>query len=307
MKREVMGLIVKRDDGSEIINYDDSSFPTYVYKGWLKPNVTWERVPHFHEDIEMVTVTSGTIAYSVNGKTIVLHEGDTIFVNSNQIHYSMSITEEIARYIIFIFNPSIISTSLAVEMNAVRPITGNHDLTYLRFNSLNEFTQEIAELMVSLPDIRRDPFQITKTLFSIWDIILKQSTVKDLIEENGNDAADTHSKFLKQMMFYIQNNFRDPITLDDFAGNVNISRSLCNKIFKQYAQESPIGYVMHFRARKAAELLRSSNMSLTEIAEHTGFNGASYMSEIFKKYFNTSPAKYRKNWTNPNNTGEPTD
>ena len=55
MKKEVMGLIVKREDGSEIVNYDDESFPSYVYDGWVAPHCTWERVPHYHPDIEMVT------------------------------------------------------------------------------------------------------------------------------------------------------------------------------------------------------------------------------------------------------------
>ena len=32
MKKEVMGLIVKREDGSEIVNYDDDSFPSYIYE-----------------------------------------------------------------------------------------------------------------------------------------------------------------------------------------------------------------------------------------------------------------------------------
>ena len=85
MKKEVMGLIVKREDGSEEVNYDNPSFPSYIYEGWIKPNVTWERVPHFHEDIEIVTVKTGKMAYSVNGKTILLNAGDTIVVNSNQI------------------------------------------------------------------------------------------------------------------------------------------------------------------------------------------------------------------------------
>ena len=90
MNVEQMGLIIKRDDGSEVVNYDNPSFPSYIYDGWIEPNCTWERVPHYHEDLEIVTVREGTMAYSVNGRTLVLREGDTIIVNSNQIHYSMS-------------------------------------------------------------------------------------------------------------------------------------------------------------------------------------------------------------------------
>ena len=59
MNREAMGLIVKRDDGSEIVNYDNPAFPSYIYDGWGKPRVTWEKVPHFHEDIELIAVKEG--------------------------------------------------------------------------------------------------------------------------------------------------------------------------------------------------------------------------------------------------------
>ena len=44
MKKEVMGLIVKREDGSEIVNYDDESFPSCIYEGWVAPRCTWARM-----------------------------------------------------------------------------------------------------------------------------------------------------------------------------------------------------------------------------------------------------------------------
>ena len=76
MNKDVLGLIVKREDGSEEVNYDDPSFPSYIYDGWIKPNVTWEKVPHFHEDVEIVTVKTGKMAYCVNGKVIYLYAGE---------------------------------------------------------------------------------------------------------------------------------------------------------------------------------------------------------------------------------------
>ena len=96
MKLEQMGLIVKRDDGSEIVNYDDPNFPSYIYDGWIAPKVTWEGVPHFHEDIEIMTIKEGQVAYFVNGKELLLRMGDTIVVNSNQIHYNTTVNGEVA-------------------------------------------------------------------------------------------------------------------------------------------------------------------------------------------------------------------
>ena len=294
MKRELMGLIVKRDDGSEKVNYDDDSFPSYIYDGWIRPNVTWEKVPHFHEGIEMVSVKSGTMAYSVNGKLIMLHEGDTIFVNSNQIHYSLSIDGGTARYVIFIADPSILNASIAVETQALLPIIANPDISYLGFRHPNEKSEELFKLMMSLPDMRRDPFRITKQFFNIWEILLDAVKSWGMLDEEA--PADTHSQSFKAMMYFIQKEYQHPITLDAIAESGNVSKSLCNKLFHHYVGDSPINYLLNFRLRKVAEYLRTNTLSLTEIAEQTGFNGTSYMSEMFKKAFGSSPRDFKKTW-----------
>lgn len=302
MNRDVMGLIVKRDDGSEIVNYDDPAFPSYIYDGWGKPRVTWEKVPHFHEDIEIVSVKEGHMAYSVNGKTLDLFKGDTIVVNSNQIHYSIYPEDCVAKYVIFIIHPSVLMSSVALEMQAVRPIIDNPDIPYIRFRSINEYTEDVYKLMMTLPDIRHDVFQVTMKFFMLWDIIRKQAGhYLNLAEEN---VSDPRMQIFKTMMRYISVAYKGNVTLSDIAGSANISKSLCNSLFNQYVGESPISYLMHFRCRKVAEYLRSTPKTLTEIAILTGFNGVSYMAETFRKFFDCSPRDYRKTWKTPRGTGE---
>jgi len=295
MNRDVMGLIIKRDDGSEIVNYDDSAFPSYIYDGWIVPKATWERVPHFHEDIEICTVKSGRMAYSVNGKILELNEGDTIVVNSNQIHYSMALEENVAKYVIAVIHPSILMSSVMVEMQAVRPIMENNDLPYFRFRNFNEYTEQVRKIVLGLPEIRHDAFAITMEFFKLWDIIRKQASHYGAADKEA--ISDPKMQSFKTMLKYIADHYLETIKLSDIADSAHVSKSLCNQLFHQYVEESPISYTMHFRCRKVAEYLRSTNKSLTEIAELTGFNGASYMAEIFKKYFDDSPAAYRKEWT----------
>lgn len=294
MKKEVMGLIVKRDDGSEIINYDDPGFPSYIYDGWIAPKVTWEGVPHFHEDIEIMTIKQGRLAYYVNGKELLLNEGDTIVVNSNQIHYNLCVNGEVAKYVIAIINPRILSGSVAVEMQAIRPITENPDIPYLRFRYINEYTEQMRDLVLGLPGIRHDPFQITKQFYQIWDIIRKQASSYGAPAEEI--ISDPRMQSFKAMMHFISDNYQRQIKLDDIAQSGNVSKSLCNTLFHQYVSESPINYLMHLRCRKVAELLRSGNMPMSQIAALTGFGGVSYMSETFRKFFEKSPREYRKQW-----------
>jgi YesN/AraC family two-component response regulator len=293
MKKEVMGLIVKRDDGSEIINYDDPNFPSYIYDGWIAPKVTWEGVPHYHEDIEIMTIREGKVAYFVNGKELLLNAGDTIVVNSNQIHYNMCVGE-VAKYVIAIINPRILANSVAVEMQAIKPITDNPDIPYLRFRYINEYTEQMRSLIYDLPKVRHDPFAITMQFYQIWDIIRKQAEYLGATKEET--MSDPRMQSFKTMMHFISNNYQEQITLNDIAASGNVSKSLCNTLFHQYVGESPINYLMHFRSRKVAELLRSGNMSMSEIAARTGFGGVSYMSETFRKFFEKSPREYRKSW-----------
>lgn len=295
MKIEQMGLIVKRDDGSEIVNYDDPNFPSYIYDGWIAPKVTWEGVPHFHEDIEIMTIKEGQVAYFVNGKELLLRAGDTIVVNSNQIHYNMTVNGEVAKYVICILHPSILVNSITVEMQAVRPITENPDLPYLRFRYINEHTESIRNLVLGMPDLRHDPFAITKQFYQIWDIIRKHAETLGATEDV---VSDPRIQSFKSMMHFISNNYQNQVTLADIAASGSISKSLCNTLFHQYVGESPINYLMHLRCRKVAELLRSGKIPMTEIASRTGFGGVSYMSETFRKFFEKSPREYRKVWEN---------
>lgn len=288
-----MGLILKRDDGSEIVNYDDPNFPTYIYDGWIAPKVTWEGVPHFHEDIEIMTIKEGQLMYTVNGKQLLLREGDTIVINSNQIHYNSCVNGGVAKYVICVIHPSILVNSVAVEMQAVRPIIDNPDLPYLRFRYINEHTESIRNLILALPDVRHDPFAITKQFYQIWDIIRKQAETLGKTEEV---VSDPRMMSFKTMMHFIANNYQKQITLSDIAASGNISKSLCNTLFHQYVGESPINYLMHLRARKVAELLRAGKMSMSDIAQLTGFGGVSYMSETFRKFFEKSPREYRNQW-----------
>ena len=58
MDKPKRGIIMKRNDGSEVVNYNIDSFPTYIHDGYIFPGCTWERVPHYHDDVEFISVYS---------------------------------------------------------------------------------------------------------------------------------------------------------------------------------------------------------------------------------------------------------
>lgn len=296
MIKEYKGLVRTRDDGSELINYDDASFPSYIYDGYVYSGCTWEKVPHFHKDVELLSVYGSCMGYSVNGTNIFLEKGDTIFVNSEQLHYSYATPPREGRYVIAVLHPRLLCANYAVEAKAVLPVITSKKVPFIHFRRGDRDAADMQELVMKLHkhDFGNE-FLITKTFFEIWELIM------DRVNESGEFCPDeivnrdVHNDILKAMMNYVDKNYMKNVTLNEIAGAGGVSRSLCNSIFNKYTNMTPIEYIMHFRTRKVADLLQSGTFSMSEIAEQTGFSSASYMTETFKKFYKFSPRDYKKN------------
>ena len=289
------GIIMKRSDGSEIVNYNDESFPSYIHDGYIYPGCSWERVPHYHEDIEMISVYSGSMGYSVGGVNFTLNKGDTLFVNSEKIHYSFATLDRVTSYYIAVMHPSIICSSYAVESKAVKPIITDKNIPFIHFKADDFDGPAVQNILKEMcKSAIEDEFLITKGFFELWEIIMHRCTDAFRVHVGHMGDGDLHHNKLKQMMIFIDEHYNEPITLQDISGAGCVSQSLCNQIFNKFTEKSPVEYLLHYRSRKVADLLQASKMSMSEIAEITGFSGASYMAEVFKKFYKTSPRDFRK-------------
>ena len=95
--------------------------------------------------------------------------------------------------------------------------------------------------------------------------------------------AAMEQKFLRSIQEYVIANLHKVITLDDLAEVVCLSPSSLYKKMKEYADISPMEYVMKMRLHKAVELLKDDSVSVQEVASAVGFNTHSFFSECFKR------------------------
>lgn len=73
-----------------------------------------------------------------------------------------------------------------------------------------------------------------------------------------------------------------------------VCRSKCCKIFKEFLGKTPIEYLTEYRINKSIGLLKTTDMSITEIAVSCGFCGSSYFTETFVKIMKCTPSGFRK-------------
>ncbi|MBP5636917.1 MAG: helix-turn-helix domain-containing protein [Bacteroidales bacterium] len=106
-------------------------------------------------------------------------------------------------------------------------------------------------------------------------------------------VSAVEQKFLRSIQEYVSANLHRNITLDDIAEVVCMSPSSLYKKMKEYADISPMEYVMKMRLHKAVELLKDDSVSVQEVASAVGFNTHSFFSECFKREFGMTPRQWR--------------
>lgn len=85
---------------------------------------------------------------------------------------------------------------------------------------------------------------------------------------------------ITKALSFIQTHYHEPVTLDEIAAVSGFSRYYFIKQFQHQLNMTPVQYLTKIRIQKAAELLRSTNSSVTDIAAQVGYANANY----FKKY-----------------------
>ena len=89
---------------------------------------------------------------------------------------------------------------------------------------------------------------------------------------------------------------RESVTVGDAAAYVGYTPNYFNTCFRQQ-MGMPFGeYLRQMRLNYGANLLRSSNMPVTEVAYESGFGSLSYFSRSFREKYDLSPQEYRKRY-----------
>lgn len=98
----------------------------------------------------------------------------------------------------------------------------------------------------------------------------------------------------RKALVFIRDNYTDGITVADVARAIGYSVSYFGYVFKKNHGSSASRYIADLQLAKAAELLRGTDFSISDIAEKVGFGDANYFSTAFRTRYGVSPRTYRK-------------
>lgn len=103
-------------------------------------------------------------------------------------------------------------------------------------------------------------------------------------------------QIIQSVRMHLQNHYREKHTLEALGAQFNINPHYLQKQFKRYIGQSPAEFLIFLRISRAKELMRTSRMSIGEIAYAVGMENLGYFTRLFHQREGMTPQEYRKQW-----------
>ena len=288
-------------DLREEIPYNNHSIPFSVCIDHFDDYRNNQWPTHWHDEYEFVLVLRGSVTFTVyggnhNSTDIVLSEGDGLFIGAACLHSAKATPGTVAAGYVFsnaFFN---IKPFEKVLRELLQPIT-DASITYIKFE---KDAQSAAHILQTLNDLCHLPEEETghelhcvELVLKLWRLLL-QYILSNESQISRRITEDSREQRLKALVSYIHAHYSEPITVEDMAKHIGISRTECFRCFQRILKKTPMEYVTEYRLSMSSALLLNTQRPVADIAEACGFQSPSYFGKLFREAYGKTPKDYRK-------------
>jgi transcriptional regulator GlxA family with amidase domain len=111
--------------------------------------------------------------------------------------------------------------------------------------------------------------------------------------QNEADSSH-HDEVVARVQQWLQGNLSTPVTMAQLARQTQLSARTLHRRFSRATGMSPLNYLQSLRIAGAKELLRHSDLTVSDIAWQQGIQDVSYFSQLFRRHSGMSPLRYRQ-------------
>ena len=166
-------------------------------------------------------------------------------------------------------------------------------MQYCGFNGCEVFSSDRNDSVMSLcRNLSEcdDEFEKSKYIYELFGIMRSLSR-----PDPSRSSFYRNEKFRKTapVIDYIKKNYKEPISLDELAELIDVSKSYLCRVFKEAYSMTPINYLLNYRIDRAKQLLISTDMKMRLLCDEVGFNDTSYFCMAFKRSEGMTPEEFR--------------
>lgn len=229
------------------------------------------------DEHHLIIPLSGEITVTTNGETFKLASGKMIYIPQSYPHQFESNADQNGERLIAI-----------VKDDFIKPLKLN--LTHPKVLMRSNLIKELLLFLLTHPNCTHHK-EICLTIMK---------TIEDLIQTPHMDMdkfqhlyAKTEDERLKKALDYITMNYTSQITASDLSLASAMSNRNLNRLFTGHFTMTPKQLITQLKMEKALELIKTTELSITEICYEVGLNSLSNFITTFYKTFHKIPTDFR--------------
>lgn len=257
---------------------------------------------HWHPEMEVFSLRSGRVRVNAGSESCELGPGEGCFLNAEVVHSFQALGRGECRFQSFVFDPAIVGglPGSVFDVKFVRPLLDSG----VPFLKLDRGDRPFFSALAA-------GIQACREEAPGFELALRDALSQAVLYVGGRcdfqerKAPSVQEERLKEMLLWIDGHLEEPMGAADLAAAGHVSLRECQRVFRRYLGCSPVEYLRRRRLLRAAELLRTTQAPVTDIALGCGFGTPSYFTGEFKKLMGKTPRQYRKDASRDDGTGSP--
>jgi AraC-like DNA-binding protein len=247
--------------------------------------------------LKIMFILEGKFEWSVDNQSVTVYPNDAVLVFPKQNFGGLKEMWDVGVVVSLTINPRFFSDDGELILGEWSGISETEQRLIGKLFSLNKkpIIQNFKQLGEVLQKIENELFmnelgfktRINHLLDELLIIIARQLSKQD------NQRRDFPQSFQKLDQI-LRENLAHPWTVEEMAVIMGLGTTAFTEKVKSYSGFSPLNYLINLRISEAIRLLKSSTLSLTDIALDTGFYSSQHFSTTFKKLTGYTPGHFRR-------------
>lgn len=249
------------------------------YVAWTHYSEEWNSTLHTHACAELFFITGGHGVFQVWQERFPVAINDLVVINAGIPHTETSQQGSPMEYVV-------------LGVDGLETMTDISGCALLHLTAEQETVAACLRMMVQ--EIRVQQAGCDEICQNLLEIILLRLRRREDFSLSSTPSGPRSSRNCDMVRRYIDNHFKENLTLDQLAKMVHISKYHLSHTFQEEFHISPISYLIVRRIQESRFLLRETDHSISQIAQILGFSSLSYFSQSFRRLEGISPIEFRR-------------
>ena len=249
---------------------------------------------HWHEEIELLYQLNGRSDIQIDGEKYQIQNKLLTVINSRQVH-SIHTYSDTSMFICVHISKKLIEKYIP-DIDLYRIYCIPDDIPDSQFPEyLSVCRQMEALLRLYITDKPAWQMESEGIILQVLAQLIRHFSRKSAPDEIGLSSADrTSFNRIRDVITYVEEHFREPISLQDIAGHLSLGREYFCRFFKKNMGMSFLRYLNEVRISHVYRDLEQTDAPIAEIAEKNGFHNQKLFNRTFREVYGCTPSAVRR-------------